>query len=178
MAVDYAVYIYNNLPNTDGISPNDLFTGTNSSPQKLKDMHVWGCPVYVLDPTLQQGKKLPRWQPKSRKGIFVGFSQSHSSNVPLVLNITTGHISPQYHIVFDDEFNTVASHTENDDPPTFWEELYLESSHRIELGADNPSNHFLSDHWLTPDEREEKRRKQVRLDKIRPTFTHSNTPPF
>jgi len=60
MAVDYATFIYNNLPNSDGISPNDLFTGSTSPVHRLKDMHVWVYPVYVLDPTLQQGNKLPR----------------------------------------------------------------------------------------------------------------------
>ena len=58
MAVDYAVYIYNNLPTSSGLSPNDLFTGARSPAHKLKDIHVWGCPVYVLDPSLQQGKKI------------------------------------------------------------------------------------------------------------------------
>ena len=31
--------------------------------------------------------------------MFVGFSQVHSSLVPLVLNVSTGKISPQYHVV-------------------------------------------------------------------------------
>ena len=57
MAVDYATYIHNHLPNDHGIAPADLFTGTQIPRHKLKDIHVWGCPVYVLDPTLQQGKK-------------------------------------------------------------------------------------------------------------------------
>ena len=60
MAIDYAVYLYNHLPNQQGIAPADLFTGVTIPRHKLKDCHMWGCPVYVLDPTLQAGKKLPR----------------------------------------------------------------------------------------------------------------------
>ena len=41
--------------------------------------------------------------------MFVGFSPLHSLLVPLVLNIHTGKISPQYHVVFDDKFETVPS---------------------------------------------------------------------
>ena len=58
MVVDYANFIYNNLLNESGVSPNDLYTGSSSPPHKLKGMHMWGCPVYVLDPKLQQGQKL------------------------------------------------------------------------------------------------------------------------
>ena len=67
--------------------------------------------MYVLEPALQDGKKIPKWQPRARLGIFMGFLQVHSSLVPLVLNVSTGKISPQYqyHVVFDDEFSTVNS---------------------------------------------------------------------
>jgi hypothetical protein len=30
---------------------------------KFHDCHVWGCPVYVLDKTLGDGKKIPKWKP-------------------------------------------------------------------------------------------------------------------
>jgi len=54
MATHYVTYIYNHMPNSDGIAPVDLFSGTQFPHHKLKDIHVFGCPVYVLDPTLQQ----------------------------------------------------------------------------------------------------------------------------
>ena len=93
MAVDYAVYLYNHLPNEQGIASVD-FSGVTAPRHKLRDCYMWGAPAYVLDPVLQAGKNLPRWQPRSRCGIFVGFSQVHSSDVPLILNLRTGHIPP------------------------------------------------------------------------------------
>ena len=60
MAVDYAVYIYNRTPKENGLAPIDLFAGKTYPRPKLKDSHVWGCPVYLLDPKLQNGQKLPR----------------------------------------------------------------------------------------------------------------------
>ena len=42
-------------------------------------------------------------------GQFLGFSRYYSSTVALVRNLHTGFISPQYHVVFDDKFETVFS---------------------------------------------------------------------
>jgi hypothetical protein len=41
--------------------------------------------------------------------MFLGFSSKHSSTVGLILNIATGHVSPQYHVVHDEKFSTVTS---------------------------------------------------------------------
>ena len=40
-------------------------------------------------------------------GQFLGFSRFHSSTVALVQNLHTGYVSPQYHVVFDNKFETV-----------------------------------------------------------------------
>jgi hypothetical protein len=71
--------------------------------------HVFGCPVYVLDASLQDGKKIPKWNHWACLGLFLGFTDLHSSLMPLVLNIDTGHISPQFHVIFDNKFKTVTS---------------------------------------------------------------------
>jgi hypothetical protein len=63
--------------------------------------------VYVLEPSLQNGKKLPKWNRHAQMGKFIGFSREHSSSVALVCNLHTGYVSPQYHVVFDDKFETV-----------------------------------------------------------------------
>jgi hypothetical protein len=174
MAVDHAVYLYNTLPNRHGICPADLFTGTTIPRHKLRDLHVWGCPVYVLDPTLQQGKKLPRWQPRSRRGVFLGYSPFHSSDVPLVLNLQTGSISPQFHVVFDDDFSTVSSLAEDSSPPDFWTAANIESCiYRIPVEPNDPSTSLLPDDWLTPHELEEKRRTAYRQSQIRLSFVEA-----
>lgn len=70
---------------------------------------MWGCPAYVLDPKLQDGKKLPKWKPRARRGMFLGYIQKHSSLLGRVLIIVTGYISPQCHVVYDDLFSTVTT---------------------------------------------------------------------
>ena len=126
MAINYATYIYNHLPNEKGIAPIDLFTEVTAP--KLRDFYVWGAPVFVLHSILQAGKKLPRWQPRSRSGMFMEFSTVHSSDVPLILNLRTGHISPQYHVVFDDDFTTVPSISADAEPPPWWNVVDLEEN--------------------------------------------------
>ena len=44
-----------------------------------------------------------------RRGQFVGVSPKHSSTVGRILNVRTGHVSPQFHVVFDDLFTSVPS---------------------------------------------------------------------
>jgi hypothetical protein len=109
-AIDYAIWVFNRLPSaTHGLSPNELWSGSRSSGHDLRRTHPFGCPVFVLDPSLQDGKKIPKWDTRARRGMFVGFSPHHSSLVPLVLNIATGKITPQFHVIFDDKFHTVMS---------------------------------------------------------------------
>jgi hypothetical protein len=139
LSMDYAVHLYNNTPNaTTGISPLELFTGTKSDHSALKNAHVWGCPAYVLEPSLTQaGSKIPKWQPRSRRAQFVGVSPVHSESIGVVRNLNTGYITPQYHIVYDDWFETV--HAPADQVPPEWENMCVFQKFQVEFGPeDNP----------------------------------------
>ncbi len=73
-AVCHAVWLYNHLPNgVTGLSPIEIVTGTRLDHRDFLCTHVWGCPVYVLDPRLQDGKKIPKWNCRARQGQFLGF---------------------------------------------------------------------------------------------------------
>jgi hypothetical protein len=78
-------------------------------------MLLWGCPVYVLDKTLGDGKKIPKWKPQSKQAFYMGNSLKHSSTVPLVLNPETSAFTTQFHVIFDNWFVTVAA-SESDLP--------------------------------------------------------------
>ena len=86
----------------------------------------------------------------------------------MILNPRTGHISPQYHVVFDDNFSTVSSLAENEEPPSFWNEVDLDGMiHKIPL--DDSITH-LDDDRLTPTELQEKERYNLRSAEIRKTY--------
>ena len=94
--VDHAVFIWNNLPSKDiklcplEILSNTLFPDHNH----LQRAHVFGCPVYVLDPCIQDNQKIPKWSMRSRRGVYLGVSKEHSSTVHLVLNPSTDPLPP------------------------------------------------------------------------------------
>ena len=151
MAMEYAAFIYNHAPNMEsGQAPIDLFTRTLVPRQLLNNLHVWGCPAYVLEPKLQDGKKIPRWKPRSRRGVFLGLASKYASTVPLVLNPSTLHISPQFHVVFDDLFTTVLSQAEEDHPPPEWSDLCITSRYQSDFDHNDPVR--LDDEWLSSDE--------------------------
>ena len=67
LAVDYAVHIFNRVPNPEtGLSPLDVFSNSRQPQRRLHDIHVWGSPGYLLDKRIADGKKLPRWEAKSQ----------------------------------------------------------------------------------------------------------------
>ena len=69
----------------------------------------------------------------------MGFSPDHSSSVPLVYNPVTGSITPQFHIVADNWFATVA--TKPEDLPDFdsdeWNKLFGDSSYQYVVHDDS-----------------------------------------
>jgi transposase InsO family protein len=140
MAVQHAVFLHNHMPNeATGISPHDIFTRSRWEQRKFHDLHVWGCPVYVLEKAMHDGKKLPRWQPRSHRTMNMGLSANHASTVPLVLNLATGYINSQFNIVFDDWFATVAASAE--DLPDFnspaWADMFGDSTFHFNFDDDD-----------------------------------------
>ena len=62
MAVNLAVYIYNHVPNKEtGLDALDSWSKTQSRTVDLMDLHVFGCPIYVLKKLLADGKSIPQW---------------------------------------------------------------------------------------------------------------------
>ena len=86
-------------------SPISRFCGTEVEPN-LDHFHPFGCPVYVLESSLQSQKSHNKWRDRSRVGIFLCHSPNHATSVPLVLNTQTGNVAPQFHCIYDDEFST------------------------------------------------------------------------
>ena len=124
-----------------GRSPIEKFTNTDVNIDPT-DFHTWGCPVYILDAENQGAIGTPKWEPRSHAGIYLGHSPSHAGSVALVLNLRTGHVSPQFHVVFDDEFSTVPYLSGETTPPN-WDTLLNTSTEHTANNAD-----ILSPTWL------------------------------
>ncbi len=87
----------------------ELLTKTKANHCDLLRTHVWGCPVHVLDPNLQDGQKISKWNCWTYLGQFLGFNVAHSSLVANVQHLFTVHMLPQHHLVIGDMFETLLS---------------------------------------------------------------------
>ena len=129
--------------------------------------HVWGCPVYVLDADLQDGKRVPKWNRRARMGQFLGFSRQHcSSLVGMVRNLRTGFVSPQYHLVFDDNYDTIYTESKSDEEiDNICQELFdnnCECYVEDEYDEDEQLVYKpppLDEVWLSDDERRDRKEK-------------------
>ena len=102
----------------------------------------------MLDPALQDGKKIPKG---CHQGIIVGFSSEHLSLVPLVLNLTTHHISPQYHVIFDDDFTTMSSLNTIEEHNKSFEQLFATTTeYFIDPDDVEAVLSLLHNEWLSP----------------------------
>jgi hypothetical protein len=89
----------------------------------MKFLHTFGCPVFDLNNSLASSKAIPRWDPRARLGLNLGPSPTHARNVHLVLSLTTGLVSPQFHVRFDDFFETVKYGTGDAGIASTWQRL-------------------------------------------------------
>jgi hypothetical protein len=113
-ALKHVVNIRNSLPHqANSSSPLLLFSGTDVQ-LNLQHFHPFGCPVYVLEAPLQTGNLFPKWNECSKVGIFLCHSPHHATSVPLILNTQTGFVSPQFHVVYDNNFDTIQYDTKSD----------------------------------------------------------------
>ena len=173
LVVKYAVYLWNHMPNPEtGLAPIEIFSEVKSDYYELLSSHVWGCPVYVLDPALQGGVKLPRWRPRSRRGMFVGISDVHSSKVGLVMNLSTKNVSPQYHLVYDEWFTTVKS--AEDIPPDNWEDLFIHHRERADYDYDVVTPK-LDVEWMDNEEQREVQELEALRHKALAQGKHTDT---
>ena len=126
----------NNLHvNMHGQTPEMKFSNTIGSSTRLSHFHTFGYPVYILDARLKSfgGGGPPKWEPRARLGIYLGHSPSHAGSVALVMNPKTGLVSPQFHLVFDDNFETVA-HLRSGTVPENWADLVTNSRKKSKEG--------------------------------------------
>jgi hypothetical protein len=175
-AIDHAIFLWNNMPYSDTLlAPIEVFTSTKFQNHKqLGRCHVWGSPVFVLDPALQESKKIPKWNTRSRLGIYLGNSRVQSSTVARVLNLRTGYITAQYHTVSDDLFSTF----HNDGmalgllTPEFWNGLLRTGlKYNVVADYDRAGNLIppppLQDEWMTRQERQVRDEARTRLHQQR-----------
>jgi hypothetical protein len=102
------------------MSPISRFCSTTRLPS-IQNQHHFGCPTYVLRKELQDRKKVNKWSDRTRVGVNLGYSSKHALNVSLILNLQTGLVSPQYHCIYDDLFETTTGTQSRSIPSSQWQ---------------------------------------------------------
>jgi hypothetical protein len=127
-AMRYAMDVNNCVPaKGKEQSPLELLSGIKTK-IPLRQIHHFGCPTYILTNELQAGRKAgTKWKDRARLGVNLGFSPQHACSVHLILSLTTGCVSPQFHFTFDEHFSTVKDYTL---PHSTWQEKahFIEAS--------------------------------------------------
>ena len=80
-SVNHSVCLHNWVPNYRyGITPLELLTTNKANHSNLRRSNVWACPVFVLDPKLQNYQKIPNWNRRSCLGQLIWFSRTSLFN--------------------------------------------------------------------------------------------------
>eukprot|EP00957_Ditylum_brightwellii_P117951 8996578-Ditylum_brightwellii.AAC.1 len=105
-------------------TPKSILHGIEVEDIPVNFFHTLFSPIYVLDARLQNAGSAgpPKWEPCSCIGVYLGHSPLHTGSMALVWNPSTGQVSPQLHVVFDDDFFTVTYMEAGTIPPN-WKEL-------------------------------------------------------
>jgi hypothetical protein len=92
------------MQNADELSPHQLFSNTRTQPD-LKHWKPFGCPVRVLDSSIQGGGGTThKWKQRLKVGPHFGRLPQRARSVVPVLDRQTALVSPQFHVMFDPSF--------------------------------------------------------------------------
>jgi hypothetical protein len=109
-ALYYACWLHNGKPNRDsGLAPVEIFCGVKGACKDLQRGRPSGAKGFILHAKLQDGRQIPKWEPRAREAQFMGFSQERSSTIGLFRNVQTNHASPQFHVVYHELFRLFAT---------------------------------------------------------------------
>jgi hypothetical protein len=144
-AIQHAATIYNTTKRRSrdyDLIPWEQFTGERSKLDQT-DMHPLFCPVYVLDRRVQEGTSPPKWTKRTTQKVYVGHLHHYSKSVPMVWDPKTKLVSPQFHVKFNDNFDTVKSPDLNIKQANTMDRLFRTNRYTY----DDP---FGNDHTHTP----------------------------
>ena len=121
-ALCHANDVRNAIPSQDDVTSSlDRFASVKLPP-RLRLYHTFGCPIFALSERLQNGSSIPKWSPRARMGVYLGTSPRHARSVSLILSLSTGLCSPQFHVSHDEFFETTRSN-QHLDSSSKWQAL-------------------------------------------------------
>ncbi|MGH7974287.1 MAG: reverse transcriptase domain-containing protein [bacterium] len=102
----------------------------------------------------------------------MGVSPDHASTIGDILNLQTKSITPQFHVVYDDDFTIVSATTDN--VPPNWDDLIIHHGERVLEPTDNGPP--LAEEWLDEDELALRRAQREEIRPRRAPNIHRELP--
>jgi hypothetical protein len=81
---------------------------------------------------MQEGTSLPKWTKCSMQKVFVGHLHHYSKSVLMVWDPNTKLVSPQFHVMFDDNFDTVQSPDPNIEHADTMDRVFKTNSYKYD----------------------------------------------
>ena len=113
---------------------------------------------------------MAKWKSCSWLGVNIGHSLFHSGNVPVIYNPVTTHISPQYHVVFDDQFTAVGEAAVSV-PEDFFSKLFSSAlwEYQSTVAPVSEDLYTFDSYWLPPVPSPSSKRLRSNLEMLPPT---------
>lgn len=142
----HAVHFHNSSIQKDAATtPYESFTG-ETLPWSITDFRVFGSPTYVLTKELQDGTSFGKWKSRAWEGVYIGNSTCHASAIPLIYNPASTHISPQYHVVYDEYFHSIHG-PRSVAPDAYLEKLFHSSACWFYENPYHDTPNFFESYW-------------------------------
>jgi hypothetical protein len=93
---------------------------------------------------MQEGTSPPKWTKRTTQKIYVGHLHHYSKSVPKVWEPKTKLVSPQFHVMFDDNFHTVQAPDPNIKQSDMMERLFKMNRYTYDDAFGNVHTYFFS----------------------------------
>jgi hypothetical protein len=144
--IQHAAIIYNTTKRVSrdyDIIPWEQFTGERSKLDQ-NEMHPLFCPDYVLDRRMQEGTSPPKWTKRTTQKVYVVHLHHYSKSVPMVWDPKTKLVSLKFHVMFDDNFDTVQAPDPNITQADTMDRLFKTNSYKYDDPFGNKHTYVFS----------------------------------
>jgi hypothetical protein len=93
---------------------------------------------------MKEGTSPPKWTKRTTQNVYVGHLHHYSKSVPMVWDLKTRLVSPQFHVMFDDNFDTVQAPDPNIKHADTMDHLFKTNSYKYDDPFRNEHTYLFS----------------------------------
>ena len=79
--------------------------------------------MYELDCPLSENQPFDKWKEKTTPSIYLVMSTINARTLALINSLSTGRVSPKFHVTFDLSITTTNGIDVNIFPPSYWQAM-------------------------------------------------------